>query len=217
MSAIASQTFTVRNVTEGRRDATGALTITHLGDVTVTLQGMSRAEIAEWEWATDALNIGLTAEIHRMTVNGWKVFHSSELIGYLFQGAGTRVHAEWIDPTTGDSFATGYAARLRHGAAQIVKARQAAGHGLPVDATPEPVRAPAPTRPVWYADDTEVLYHGSLQQLRGRTLRVEECECYECDGYQLYTRDVRSVVARHVRHTSVTAAEEVTAALVAAA
>lgn len=217
MAATRSITLTVRNVTEGRRDAAGALTITGLGDVTVTLQGMTRAELEEWEWATDALNIGVDEETHRLAMNGWKVLHGVEVIGLLFQGAGTRVHVEWFDPTSGDFLAAGWAAKLRHGASLIVDARQAAGHGLPVDVTPEPFKAPEPTRPAWYADHTEVLYHGSLVQLRGRVLRLEECECFDCDGYQLYACDVWNVVAQHVRHTSVTAAEEVTDALVMAA
>ncbi|MET9819588.1 hypothetical protein [Streptomyces sp. NPDC006355] len=213
-----SHSLTVRNVTEGRRDAAGALTITHLGDVTVTLQGMTRAELAEWEWATDALILdGVTEEAHRLAMNGWKVLHGGEVVGLLFQGAGTRVHVEVYDPASGDFLAAGWAAKLRHGAALVVNARQEAGHGLPVDVTPEPYRAPEPARPAWYADHTEVLYHGSLDQLRGKVLRLEECECYECDGYQLYACDRWNVVAQHVRHTSVTAAEEVTDALVVAA
>ncbi|WP_413808154.1 hypothetical protein [Streptomyces sp. OE57] len=205
-TATAAHTFTIRNVTEGHRNAAGEMTLTHLGDVTVTLQGMTRAEIAEWEWATDALNIGLEEEIHRLTVNGWKVIHpEAGVIGLLFQGAGTRVHVEWYDPAAGDFLSAGYAAKLRHGAARVVDARQAAGHGVPVDVVPEPVKAPA--RPVWLAEGTKVRYHGSVEELRGGTFRVEECECFECDGYQLYALDVWFVVARHVRPGSVTALE----------
>ncbi|MBP5930451.1 hypothetical protein [Streptomyces scabiei] len=218
MIATASHNVTVGNVTEGHRTAAGELTITHLGDVTVTLQGMSRAEITEWEWATDALNIGVDEEIHRMAMNGWKVLHpEAGVIGLLFQGAGTRVHAEWYDPTTEDFQSAGWSAKLRHGAAQIVYARQAAGHGVPVDVTPEPYRAPEPARPAWYAAHTEVLYHGSLHELRGGVFRLEECECFDCDGYQLYACDEWNVAAQHVRHTSVTAVQEVTDALVMAA
>lgn len=219
MVATTTRAVTVRNVTEGRRNDAGEMTITHLGEVTVSLQAMSRAELAEWEWATDALNIGMDEEIHRMAMEGWKVLHpEAGVIGLLFQGAGTRVHVEWYDPATGDFLAAGWAATPRHGAALIVNARQAAGHGVPVDVTPEPYRAPEPTRPAWYADHTEVIYHGSLHQLHGDTYRLEACECFECDGYQLYTcGEVWNVVAHHVRHTSVTAAECLTDALVVAA
>lgn len=216
--AVKPITLTVRNVTAGQRDAAGTLTIRSLGDVTVTLQGMSRAELAEWEWATDALALdGVGEEAHRLAMNGWKVLHDGEVVGLLFQGAGTRVHVEVYDPASGDYLAAGWAAKLRHGAALIVDARQAAGHGLAVDVVPAPYRAPEPARPAWYADHTEVLYHGSLDQLRGKVLRLEPCECWECDGYQLYTCEVWNVVAQHVRHTSVTAAEEVTDSLVVAA
>jgi hypothetical protein len=218
MTATATHSLTVRNVAEGTRSAAGELTITSLGDVTVTLQGMSRAEIAEWEWATDALNIGVAEDIHRMAVNGWKVLHpEAGVIGLLFQGAGTRVHAEWYDRDAEDFLSAGWSAKLRHGAAQIVYARQTAGQGVPVDVIPEPYKAPEPSRPAWYADHTEVLYHGSLHQLHGGTYRLEECECFDCDGYQLYASDVWNVVAQHVRHTSVTAAQEVTDVLVMAA
>lgn len=216
--AVKPITVTVPNVTAGQRDASGALTIRSLGDVTVTLQGMTRAELQEWEWATDALALdGVDEATHRLAMNGWKVLHGGEVVGLLFQGAGTRVHVEVYDPASGDFLAAGWAAKLRHGAALIVDARQASGHGLAVDAVPAPYRAPEPSRPAWYADHTEVLYHGSLDQLRGKVLRLEECECYECDGYQLYACDRWNVVAQHVRHTSVTAAEEVTDALVVAA
>ena len=208
MTATASYAFTVRNVTEGRRSAAGELTLAHLGDVTVTLQGMTRAELAEWEWATDALALdGVDEAAHRLAMNGWKVLHGGEVVGLLFQGAGTRVHAEFYDPASGDFLAAGWAAKLRHGAALIVNARQAAGHGLPVDITPEPVTIPQPARPVWLRGGTEVRYHGSMAQLHGDGYRVEECECFECDGYQLYTVNPWRVVALHVGLTSVTAVD----------
>lgn len=216
--AVKPITITVHDVTVGQRDAAGALTVRSLGDVTVTLQGMTRAELAEWEWATDALALdGVDEATHRLAMNGWKVLHAGEVVGLLFQGAGTRVHAEVYDPAAGDFLSAGWAAKLRHGAALVVNARQAAGHGLPADVVPAPYRAPEPARPAYYADQTEVLYHGSLDQLRGKVLRLEACECWDCDGYQLYVCEVSNVVARHVCHTSVTAAQEVTSALVVAA
>jgi len=218
MAVTRAHTVTATGFTESHRDASGELTLTHLGSVTVTLQGMTRAEIAEWEDITDALNIGVDEEIHRLAMRGWKVIHpEAGLLGLLFQGAGTRVHAEWYDPATEDFYYAGWAAKLRHGPAQVVYARQAAGHGAPVDGTPEPYQAPEPARPAWYDDHTEVLYHGSLDQLRGSVFRLTECECYECDGYQLYACDVWNVRAQHVRHTSVTAVEERTDDLVMAA
>ncbi len=218
MAAIREITLTVRNITEGRRTA-GLLAIYHLGDVTVTLQGMSRAELAEWEWLTDDLALqGVDLDTHRLAMNGCKVLCRGELVGLLFQGAGTLVHAEVYIPTADDFLTAGRSRKLRHGAAALIHARLAAGHALPVDPEPTPYRAPEPARPAWYADHTEVLYHGSLDQLRGNVLRLEECECWDCDGYQLYAHDDRrAVVAHHVRHTSVTAAEEITDSLVVAA
>ncbi|MCC9686904.1 hypothetical protein [Streptomyces sp. MNU103] len=211
-------TLTIRDITEGRRTA-GLLSIYTVGDVTVTLRGMSRDELQEWEWLTDGLALdGVDLDTHRLAMNGWKVLHGEELVGLLFQGAGTLVHAEVYIPPADDFLTAGRARKLRHGVATLIHARLAAGHDLPVDVAPEPVRDPEPARPSWYRDGTEVLYHGSLHQLRGQVLRTEECECFECDGYQLYTHDDRrAVVAHHVRHTSVTAVQEATDALVVAA
>lgn len=218
MTATREITVTVPNVTEGRRDASGNLTIHALGDITLTLQGMTRDELQEWEWATDALALpGVDEATHRLAMNGWKVVHGGQVVGLLFQGAGTRVHVEVYDQAAGDYLPAGWVAKLRHGAAAVVYARQAAGQALPVDPVPAPVRTPEPARPAWYADGTEVVYHGSLDRLRGTVLRLEECECYECDGYQLYACEPWNVVAHHVRQTSVTAVQEVTDELVVAA
>jgi hypothetical protein len=205
-------TFTTRTVTAGQRDAAGEMVLRTLGDVTVTLEDMTRAELAEWEWATDTLNIGIDEEAHRLTMCGWKVVHPEVgVVGLLFQGPGTRVHVEWYDPANDDFFSAGHAAKLRHGAAQIVNARQQAGHGLPVDVTPEPVKAAAPVRPVWLAAGTQVRYHGSIEQLRGKAFRVYECECFDCDGYELHPINWYEPAAVHVGWDSVTALEAVTA------
>lgn len=213
-------TFTTRNVTAGERNDAGDMVLRHLGDVTVTLEGMTRTEVAEWEWATDALNTrGISEDIFRLTVNGFKVIHpEAGVVGVLLQGAGTRVHVEWYDQVNGDFFSAAWTRNLRHGAAQIVFARQHAGQGLTVDAQPEPIKAPAPATPVWLENGTVVRYHGSLQQLSGGVFRIEECyradECdnWDCQGYALYRIGVWRPCALHVGPGSVTAVEEVTTA-----
>lgn len=208
-------TVTVRNTTTGHRDATGEMVLTHLGDVTVTLEGMTRAELADWEWATDELNTrGIDEDVFRLTVEGWKVVHPvAGVVGLLFQGAGSRVHVDWYDPANDDFFAAGWAAKLRHGAAQVVHARQRAGHGVPVDVAQEPVKAPAAACPVWLEEGTLVRYHGSIEQLHGQEFRVYECarfdECdhWDCDGYALVPVGDWRPVAVHVGIGSVTALE----------
>jgi hypothetical protein len=186
-------TFTTRNVTAGVRVA-GEMVLRTVGDVTVSLEGVSRAEVADWADLTDALNTrGIDEDTFRLTVNGWRVVHpEAGVVGLLFQGAGSRVHVEWFDATNEDYFSAGWVRNLRHGAAQIVNARQHAGQGLPADVEPEPYKAPAPVRPVWLENGTLVRYHGSLAQLSGGTFRVEECarvdECddWDCQGYALF-------------------------------
>ncbi|MBP5926718.1 hypothetical protein F3K32_42695 [Streptomyces sp. LBUM 1483] len=204
--------FTTRNVTAGERSAAGDMVLRHLGDVTLTLEGMTRAEVTEWEWATDALNTrGLAEDVYRLTVNGWRVVHpEAGVVGLLFQGAGTRVHVEWYDAVNGDFFSAGWVRNLRHGAAAIVNARQHVGQGLPVDVEPEPYQAPEPVRPVWLSDGTQVRYHGSLAQLSGGTYWVMECDWCDCERYQLMgptTRGGWAPVALHVGLDSVTAIE----------
>ncbi|MEU5976358.1 hypothetical protein [Streptomyces sp. NPDC047315] len=207
-TASSAYTFTIPNVTTGERDDRGELTIHTLGDVTVQLVGMSRAEIAEWEWATDTLNTrGIKKETFRLTVNGWKVVHPhAGTVGVLLQGAGSRVHVEWYDAVNGDYFPAGWARNLRHGAASIVNALQRAGHGLPIHVTPEPYTAAAPM--AWLEDGTKVRYHGSIADLHDGTFWVRECPCFDCDGYQLMANVPSggwTPVAIHVGPRSVTA------------
>jgi hypothetical protein len=186
-------TFTTRNVTAGERNEAGEMVLRHLGDVTVTLEGMLPPELSEWEWASAALNTrGWNEEQFLLTMRGWRVVHpEAGVVGVMLQGYGTRVHVEWYDAANEDYFSAGWSANLRNGAAQVVFARQHAGQGLPVDVEPEPYKAPAPVRPVWLENGTVVRYHGSLAQLSGGTFRVESCyrteECdLDCDGYALY-------------------------------
>ncbi|MFE5037071.1 hypothetical protein [Streptomyces sp. NPDC056683] len=204
--------FTTRNVTAGERDAAGVMVLRHLGDVTVTLEGMLPAELSEWEWAAAALNTrGWNEEQFLLTVRGWKVVHpEAGVVGILLQGAGTRVHVEWYDAANEDYFSAGWVRNLRHGAAQIVNARQTAGQGLPVDVEPEPYKAPAPVVPVWLEGGTVVRYHGSLSELSGGTFRVEDCYRTEacdldCDGYALYRIGEWWPCAVHVGLAHVTA------------
>lgn len=207
-------TFTTRNVTAGERNAAGDMVLRHLGNVTLTLQSMTRAEVAEWEWATDALNTrGIDEDIFRLTVNGWTVIHpEAGVVGVLLQGAGSRVHVEWYDPANDDYFPAAWTRNLRHGVAQIVNARQHAGHGLLVDVEPEPYTAPEPVYPVWLKNGTTVRYHGSISELSGETFRVEFCyrteECdLDCDGYALYRIGAWRPCAVHVGPGSVTAVD----------
>ncbi|MFI5814934.1 hypothetical protein ACIA7S_28745 [Streptomyces sp. NPDC051643] len=205
-------TFTTRNVTAGQRNDTGEMVLHTVGHVTTELVGMLPPELAEWEWATDALNTrGWDEELFRLTIRGWKVVHpEAGVVGLLFQGAGTRVHVEWYDPANEDFFSAGWSANLRHGTAQAVFARQTAGHGLPADVEPEPYKAPKPVHPVWLENGTVVRYHGSLAQLSGGTFRVESCyrteECdLDCDGYALYRIGEWWPCAIHVGLNHVTA------------
>jgi hypothetical protein len=212
-------TFTTRNVTAGERNTAGEMVLRHLGNVTVTLEAMTRAELAEWEWATDALNTrGWDEELFRLTVNGWKVIHpQAGVVGLLFQGAGTRVHVEWYDVANDDYFSAGWASGLgmtglRHGAAQIVHARQHAGQGLPVDVAPQPVKAPTVKAPVWLDNGTPVRYHGTFAMtfadLGISDFRVYGCDygACDCNGYELRI-GWQETVAVHVSPDSVTALE----------
>ncbi|MFD5372107.1 hypothetical protein [Streptomyces sp. NPDC127103] len=218
MTRTGAYTFTVRNTTAGERNTPGTMVIRHLGDVTVDLVGMTRAEIAEWEWATDALNTcGLDEETFRLTVNGWTVVHPEVgTVGMLFQGAGTYVHVEWYDATNDDFFSAGWVRTLRHGAAAIIGARQRATQSLPIDAEPEPVKTPEAVPLAWLENGTQVRYHGSLAQLSGGVFWVRECECFDCDGYQLRGHKPTGgwgAVAVHVGRHSVTPLEEAVDAL----
>ncbi|MEV7776250.1 hypothetical protein [Kitasatospora sp. NPDC086791] len=198
---------TIRNVCASKRDRAGNLTITSRGDVTVTLDPMTEAELSDWQWLTETLGAeGVDQEAQRLTVRGWKVSHSAAgTIGLLFQRHGTRVHIEWYDPKAGDFMAGGQQARLRHAVAQVVNARQQHGFPLPVDPAPAVVdQAPEPTRRVRCADGTLVRYNGSVERLRGGVFRAEECGCLEfCGGYELYPDFPSSEMLRHVRHESV--------------
>lgn len=206
-------TFTTRNITAGERNTAGEMVLRHLGDVTLTLEGMTRAEVADWADITDALNTrGVDEETFRLTVNGWKVTHAEAgIVGLLFQGVGSRVHVEWYDAANDDFFSAGWTRNLRHGAAQIVNARQHADQGLAVDAQPEPIKAPAPVRPVWLKDGTLVRYHGSLEQFASGIFRVYECEMFaecnhwDCKGYALLPAGSWRPCAVHVGLDSVTA------------
>lgn len=206
--------FTTRNVFAGQRDDAGHMVLRTLGDITLTLEGMLPAELADWEWASAGLNTrGWNEEQFLLTVRGWKVVHPEVgVVGVLLQGAGTRVHVEWYDDVNGDFFTASLVRNLRHGAAQIINARQHAGQGLPVDVQPEPVKAPEPVRPVWLENGTVVRYHGSLDQLSGGTFRIEACyrteECdLDCDGYALYRIGEYWPCAVHVGPAHVTALE----------
>ncbi|GAA3807547.1 hypothetical protein [Streptomyces chiangmaiensis] len=215
-------TFTTRNVTVGERNTAGEMVLRHLGDVTLTLEGMTRAEVADWADITDALNTrGINEEAFRLSVNGWKVIHpETGVVGLLFQGYGSRVHVEWYDVVNDDYFSAGWTLNLRHGAAQIVNARQHAGQGIPVDVQPEPVKAsvPAPAAPVWLEDGTLVRYHGSIAQFAGGVFRVyecsifDECEHWDCDGYALLPVGSWRPCAIHVGLGSVTALDAETVA-----
>lgn len=205
-------TFTTRNVTAGERNTAGQMVLRHLGDVTVTLEGITRAEVADWADITDALNTrGIDQDTFRLTVNGWKVLHGGDVVGLLFQGAGSRVHVEWYDPTNNDFFHAAWTRSLRHGAAQIVNARQHAGHGLPVDAQPEPAKTPATSGTAWLRNGTPVRYHGTFamafSDLGITDFRVYACDDGDCpcDGYELHTSGLYEPVAVHVRLGSVTA------------
>lgn len=206
-------TFTTRNVTAGQRNATGEMVLRHLGDITLTLEGMTRTEVADWADITDALNTrGINEETFRLTVNGWKVVHpEAGTVGLLFQGYGTRVHVEWFDAMNEDSFSAGWVRNLRHGVAAVINARQHAGQGLPGDVQPKPIKAAAPVRPVWLEDGTLVRYHGSLVQLAGGIFHVYECslfnECvhWGCEGYALLPVGSWRPCAVHVGLDSVTA------------
>lgn len=206
-------TFTTRNVTAGQRNTAGHMVLHHHGDITLTLQPMTRDEIADWADITDALNTrSLDADTFRLTVNGWKVIHpDTGTVGLLFQGAGTRVHVEWYDTVNDDFFPAGWVAKLRHGTAAIIHARQHAGQSLPVDAQPEPYKAPAPVRPVWLEDGTLVRYHGSLTPLTGGIFRVYECSMlaacdrWDCEGYALLPVGSWRPCAVHVGPAHVTA------------
>lgn len=217
-----NHTITTRNVTAGERNEAGEMALRLLGDVTVTVEGMPRAKVAEWADLTDALNTrGVDAETFRLTVNGWKVTHpEAGEVGLMFQGYGSRVHVEWYDAANADHFSTGWVRNLRHGVAAIINARQQAGQGLPLDVEPEPYKAPvAAARPVWLEDETLVRYHGSLDQLSGGVFRVAECAVFaecddsDCQGYALLPVDAWRPVAVHVGIDHVTAldAEAVTA------
>lgn len=211
-------TFTTRNVTAGERNSAGEMVLRTLGDVTVTLEGMTRAEVAEWADLTDALNTrGIDEEIFRLTVDGWKVTHAEAgLVGLLFQGAGTRVHIEWYDVVNDDFFSAGWKRNLRHGAAAIVNARQHAGQGLPVEVEPEPYKAPA--APARLPAGTRVRYHGTFattfSDLGIFEFKVYDCDCEEwrCSGYELHLHlwdapnygPVTDVVAQHVHPDHVT-------------
>lgn len=210
-------TFTVRNVTAGQRNLAGDLVLHTIGDITVTLQAMTRTEIADWADITDALNTrGIDADVFRLTVNGWKVIHpETGIVGLLFQGAGTRVHVEWYDAVNSDYFSAAWSRNLRHGAAAIVNARQHAGQGLPADVEPEPYQAPktpaAAQAPMWLENSTPVRYHGTFattfSDLGINDFRVYDCDygTCGCNGYELRTSGCYEPIALHVRPDSVTA------------
>jgi hypothetical protein len=211
-------TLTTRNVLAGERNTEGEMVLHAIGDVTVTLEGMLPAELADWHWAAAALNTrGWDEAQFLLTVRGWKVLHDGETVGILLQGAGTRVHVEWYDKVNGDFFSAAWTRNLRQGAAQIVFARLQAGQGLTSDVEPEPYRAPEQARPVWLENGTQVRYHGSIAQLSGETFRVYECarfdECdhWDCNGYALIPVASWRPVAVHVGLGSVTALEPATA------
>ncbi|MCC9309882.1 hypothetical protein LN042_22890 [Kitasatospora sp. RB6PN24] len=211
---MAANTMTVRGLTASQRDEAGDLTITSLGDITVSVQGMSLSELAEWQWLTDTLNPGLDEETHRLTLAGWKVTHpEAGTIGLLFRGHGTRFHIEWFNPAIGDFCAAGQQARLRHGVAQILNARQHHGHPVPVDPQPEAAEPTATEAPLmWIKGGTRVRYSGSLQELHSGTYLVYECDggdgddC-DCGQYQLYDAVRGVLVALHVSHGSITPIE----------
>jgi hypothetical protein len=206
-------TFTTRNVTAGQRNNAGEMVLHHLGNITLTLEAMTRTEVTDWADITDALNTrGIGQETFRLTVNGWKVIHpQAGIVGVLFQGAGTRVHVEWYDAANADYFFAGWVRNLRHGAAAIINARQHASQGLPVDVEPEPYKAPAVQGPVWLREGTAVRYHGTFAatfaDLGISDFRVFWCgdgDC-DCDRYELRTSGLHEPLALHVRPDSVTA------------
>ncbi|MER5642837.1 hypothetical protein ABT095_38615 [Kitasatospora sp. NPDC002227] len=211
---MAANTLTVRGLTASQRDEAGHLTITSLGDITVSLQGMPAAELAEWQWLTNTLNPGLDEETHRLTVTGWKVTHpAAGTIGLLFQGYGTRFHIEWFNPEIDDFCSAGQQARLRHGVAQILNARQHHGHPVPVDPQPEAAEpAPAEAPPTRLPGGTLIRYSGSLQDLHGETFLAYACDggdedfC-DCGKYELYDPVLGVLRAAHVSHRSVAAVQ----------
>jgi hypothetical protein len=208
-----NHSFTTRNVVTGERNGEGVMALRTLGDVTLALEGMLPAELADWEWASAGLNTrDWDEEQFLLTVRGWKAVHpEAGVVGILLQGAGTRVHVEWYDNANGDFFTAQVVRNLRHGAAAIVNARQHAGQGLPADVEPEPVKAPEPVRPVWLENGTVVRYHGSLAQIAGGVFKVRECyavdDCdnWDCQGYALYRIGEYWPCAVHVGMESVTA------------
>lgn len=206
-------TFTTRNVIAGQRNTAGQMVLRTLGDVTLTLQGMTRTEVADWADITDALNTrGIDDETFRLTVNGWKVVHpEAGVVGLLFQGAGTRVHVEWYDVVNDDFFSAAWTRNLRHGAAQIVNTRQRADQGLPADVQTEPYKASAAPSSKRLRNGTPVRYHGTysmvFSDLGVGDFRVHGCDCDElaCRGYALHTSGLYEPVAVHVGIDSVTA------------
>jgi hypothetical protein len=212
-------TFTTRNVTAGERNEAGEMVIRHLGDVTVTLEGMLPPELSEWEWASAALNTrGWDEEQFLLTMRGWRVVHpEAGVVGVLLQGYGTRVHVEWYDAVNEDYFSAGWVRNLRHGAAAIVNARQHTGQGLPVDVEPEPYVAPA--APVRLPAGTRVRYHGTFamtfSDLGISEFQVFGCDCDEwrCSGYELHVAGLYEPVAQHVGLDHVTALDAEPAAV----
>jgi hypothetical protein len=175
---------------------------------------MLPAQLADWEWATDALNTrGIDEEAFRLSVRGWQVVHpTAGVVGVMFQGYGSRVHVEWYDAENDDFFAAGWSANLRNGTAQVVFARQTAGQGLPADVKPEPYVAPAaPATPAWLPAGTRVRYHGTFattfSDLGISEFKVYGCDCNElsCRGYELHVAGLYEPVALHVGLDHVTA------------
>jgi hypothetical protein len=216
-------TYTTRNVTAGTRNDAGEMVLRQVGDITLTLAAMTRAEVDEWAFLADGLNTrGIDEETFRLTVNGWKVVHPEVgTAGMLFQGYGTRVHVEWYDAANDDFFSAAWVRNLRHGAAAVINARQHAGQGLPVDFVPEPVKAPA--KPVWLPSGTRVSYHGTLAEkiradLGWTEFRVYACngddnDWCECDRYELRGGAHNVTVALHVGLDHVTALDAEPAAV----
>lgn len=206
-------TFTTRNVTAGERNTAGKMVLHHLGDITLTLEGMTRTEVANWVDITDALNTrGIDEETFRLTVTGWKVVHpEAGTVGLLFQGYGSRVHVEWFDAVNEDFFSAGWVRNLRHGVAAVINARQHVGQGLSADVQPKPIKTATLVRPVPLEDGTLVRYHGSLVQFIDGIFRVHECSIFDecehsdCEGYALLPVDSWQPCAVHVGLDSVTA------------
>lgn len=163
--------------------------------ITTTLAPMTADQLADWTFITDALP-------GHGPVRGFTLHHPhAGLLGVILH-KGRLVHAEWHHPALGDTLHAGTARRVHHAVAQILAARETAGHPVPAD----PAAPTAPLKPAVPAvyDGDDVTYHGLLVPLRNRPLIAEWCACdADCGLFQLATPG-GDLLARHVHPHSLT-------------